>query len=248
MTQSSSANPQLSNILNKINELSDRERVMVITTVSIVITLLFFQLMHFPMYESWNVKKADAEFIANSKEQLRVSIEALQEAAETDPNAPMNREIYRMRKKLEQLEGRITDITGTLISPENMTLVLAQLLDRRHKIKINSITTLPSVPIDISVDGDVVNDEDTATAESPLDKTAPPVNSLSDAEPMLYQHTIELELEGRYVDILDYLMSIESLPEKLFWDQLNITIKSYPISTIKLRVHTLTNESATVGV
>jgi MSHA biogenesis protein MshJ len=55
----------------------------------------------------------------------------------------------------------------------------------------------------------------------------------------LYRHGIELTVSGSYVDLYDYLRSLESSPTQLYWGRADLAVTEYPSNTLKLTVYTV---------
>jgi MSHA biogenesis protein MshJ len=68
------------------------------------------------------------------------------------------------------------------------------------------------------------------------------------SEPKLYRHTLVLTLRGRYLDVLDYLETVERLPWHLYWSRLQFTADEYPLNTVMIELHTLSLEEEWIGV
>jgi len=64
----------------------------------------------------------------------------------------------------------------------------------------------------------------------------------------LYQHRIQLELEGKYDQVSKYLAQVEALPEKVFWQNLAFQMDNYPVGRLSLEVYTLSTSKDLIGV
>ena len=61
----------------------------------------------------------------------------------------------------------------------------------------------------------------------------------SDNGPNVYKHGIEMTLQGRYLDLLDYLRRMETLPWQMFWARAHMDANDYPDVRITVTVFTL---------
>jgi MSHA biogenesis protein MshJ len=57
--------------------------------------------------------------------------------------------------------------------------------------------------------------------------------------PRLYRHRMQMELRGDYLSLLAYLRQLEELPRLLVWEEIGVSSREYPTTTIRLRVYTL---------
>jgi MSHA biogenesis protein MshJ len=67
-------------------------------------------------------------------------------------------------------------------------------------------------------------------------------------EPMLYRHGLRLELEGTYLDCLEYLGAVERLPWKLYWGALDLRTEDFPTNAISIEIFTLSLDREWIGV
>jgi MSHA biogenesis protein MshJ len=66
---------------------------------------------------------------------------------------------------------------------------------------------------------------------------------LSPGTPTLYRHGVELRVEGRYADLVDYLKTLEALPQRLLWGDLQLQVLRHPQVLLTLRLHTLSTHA-----
>lgn len=64
----------------------------------------------------------------------------------------------------------------------------------------------------------------------------------------LYRHPMQIELEGRYVDMVRYLERLEASPWRLMWQELDIETVEYPRARMRLTVYTLSLQEEWIGV
>ena len=76
-----------------------------------------------------------------------------------------------------------------------------------------------------------------------LGKTA-----LGDGSPAIYRHGVELTVEGRYTDLLDYLKALETSPQRLLWGSLQLKVLQHPQIRLTLRLHTLSTQAHWVEI
>ena len=55
-------------------------------------------------------------------------------------------------------------------------------------------------------------------------------------------------MRGSYLDLLAYLKQIESLPVRMFWDKLSLSVTTYPMVTMRLVVYTISLEKVWLTV
>jgi MSHA biogenesis protein MshJ len=60
----------------------------------------------------------------------------------------------------------------------------------------------------------------------------------------MYQHSVEITLQGSYADLHDYLAQLERSPLQMFWGRLSLDAARYPRLQLMLTVHTLSLSKA----
>jgi len=64
----------------------------------------------------------------------------------------------------------------------------------------------------------------------------------------VYQHAVELRVSGNYNQILHFLIALERLPWRFYWQSLDYKVEHYPNAEVTLRVYTLSSEEGLFGV
>ena len=66
----------------------------------------------------------------------------------------------------------------------------------------------------------------------------------AEPERSIYQHSVEVTLQGSYSDLHEYLVHLERSPLRMFWGQLNLDSVQHPRLKVTLTVHTLSLSKA----
>ena len=138
-------------------------------------------------------------------------------------NSQQQAQLAKLQSELQQLEADLRATTIELVDPEKMFRLMNQLLNRDSKLKLLGLRrrdVRPAFEID-EADGE---------------------------EAGIYRHVLEIEFEGRYLDILAYVQSLERLDWKLLWDEIEIASGEYPRASVKIAVSTLSTRREWVGI
>jgi MSHA biogenesis protein MshJ len=76
-----------------------------------------------------------------------------------------------------------------------------------------------------------------APAAKAGDKGAKPAPK--DPERTVYQHSVEITLQGAYPDLVEYLAQLEKLSWRMFWGRISVNTEQYPRLRVTLTVQTL---------
>lgn len=68
-----------------------------------------------------------------------------------------------------------------------------------------------------------------------------PPSPLGAGKPLLWRHTLELEITGPYFDIIRYLQALEAY-RGVYWDALDYQVKTWPDNRVKVRLFGLGTE------
>jgi len=207
-------------ISEKLNALTSRERGIIFVTLLVALYMAFQLLVFDPlMAERSRLIKLEAD-ITKQIDRVRVEIAEVIAESTFDPNKATREKIAKAEQKAEQYQQEIQSITDKLIEPAQMSDVLASLLNKESGLKLTSVRNLTAEPVKIG--------------------------SAAGAE--LYQHRIQLELEGKYDQVSKYLAQVEALPEKVFWQNLAFQMDNYPVGRLSLEVYTLSTSKDLIGV
>jgi MSHA biogenesis protein MshJ len=58
----------------------------------------------------------------------------------------------------------------------------------------------------------------------------------------LYRHGVELQLEGSYADLLDYLKTLEAMPQRVLWGGISLKVEQHPKAVLTLRLYTISRD------
>jgi MSHA biogenesis protein MshJ len=177
----------------------------------------------------------------------------LTQAAEAERQAAMDRaqaqqaqaDLAQWRQRVRQGEADLRAHEATLVGPDRMLPLLQELLAGHGRVRVRALRVLPRVDLlaNTANTNTTTNTAEAAAvaASGPLPGAVAAGSGLKHA-PSLYQHGVELTLEGSYADLLDYLRALEALPQRLLWGGLQLRVEKHPTTVMTLRLHTLSLE------
>ncbi len=130
-----------------------------------------------------------------------------------DPDDRARARIAELSRDTRGLDAQMQGLNRGLIAPEQMAEILQKMLARDRGVKLVSLKTLPVSRL--------IESEQSEDGAS------------------VYKHGIKITLQGRYLDMLDYLGRLEGLPWQMFWSQARMDAKEYPAVRITVTVFTL---------
>jgi len=165
--------------------------------------------------------------IADSRMRLAVAhaeLKKLQQLAEERERASSE----RLRAREADLEARLTIAESEihkaqidLVDPQDMARQLSAILKKFPVLHVVGMASEQASPVD-------QGEKDARAALTAETRRA-----------MLYEHGLELTIEGRYLDLIAYLQELEHTPYKIYWRELELKVNTQGVPVTKIRFFTL---------
>jgi MSHA biogenesis protein MshJ len=215
----------------RIDALSLRERVIVFAAAVMILILLVNSFLLDPQYVrqtalSQQIRQQQSQ-IADIQNQIQQTVKA----RELDPDQPERARLRLLNEEAGRMNAALTDLQKRLVPPNRMADLLEDVLKRNNKLLLVSLKTLPVTSLN-DIAQDVKADKSAAV------QPAPTAEELSGAQ-TVYKHTVELTVQGSYMDMLAYMRELEALPWELFWGGAQLRVDAYPKATLTLTLFTL---------
>src|SRR5262249_41659841 len=146
-----------------------------------------------------------------------------------DPDAVKRSYRDALRKQLADIDQTMQGLQRGLVPPEKMAKLLEEMLSRSGGLQLVSLRTLPVQRFETP---------GATPAVKPNDKGAKPA-TVPEPERAVYQHSVEITLQGSYPDLLEYLSQLEKLSWQMFWGRISVDTEQYPRLRVTLTVQTL---------
>lgn len=205
----------------RLNALTLRERGIIFGTVAVVMFLAFWVVIVEAYFEN---KKILVSQINSAKSQLAdtdTALTILRAAAAHDPNIKLRQENDSLVALSDGFDNKISAITNALISPRQMTALLEQILRDQKKLKLIKLLNTPVEEIQLGA---------------------------QDSGISIYRHSFRMQINGKYLDVVDYLNGVEGLPWKVYWQYMDFEISRYPKGVLNIELYTLSTNKELIGV
>lgn len=217
----------------RFDALARRERYLVALALIAGGGLLFWSLLIDPA----RMRQIAAERgIADQRAQLAAltAQSAALQAPGHDPEALATAELAAVKGQIEALYARYQALGGRLVAPQQVGTLLEELLGQHSGLRLLSLRTLPVAP----VLGDT-NAGKSAGKSGGDGSTKAVAAASAEAAAGLYQHGVEIRLEGSYAELTAYLERLENSPQKLLWNSVSLSAADHPRLVLTLTVSTL---------
>lgn len=220
---------KLQRAMLQIDALSLRERALVMLGAFMVMFLVWDWILMSDIGSRSKRVSGEINVIQERMQQLNQAIASSAQVRGADPNAVLQSELLATRSRINKLDEILSEGSGSVIPPSAMAGVIEQVLRRQGRLKLVSAQSLPPQPVfDMPVATSGANEADDIGT--------------------VYRHGLELEVEGRYLDVLEYLRQLESLDWQFFWETVALESDKYPSNRVRIRVYSLNLEEGWLGV
>jgi MSHA biogenesis protein MshJ len=164
--------------------------------------------------------RTESKKLAREAEAATTRLQQMQALATQQASAGES-ELRQRRIGLEQRRARAMQVIGDahvdLIAPQEMTRQLEAILVRHPALRVLGMNSMTPKPL----------------VENGSGRTAG-----------IYQHGLEVQIEGPYLELLGYLDALERAPYRIYWRELEMKVGAAGVPMTRLVFFTLSRESA----
>lgn len=224
---SQSLREDLTKIAVRIDTLTLRERALIFFSTMAVLFFVANSLVLTPAFKNNQQYEQLLSARQAQVQQLEMQVQSALNSGQSDVDAEQNLRLKALRAQLMQHDPAQAGTTRKLIPPTEMVTLVEQILSRNHALQVIHIENLAPESLGASGSGS------TPTANTPVTG--------------IYRHGMQIELRGRYVDIVNYLHELETLPWKMYWGRFTLLAEDYPNSRMTLVIYTLSLRPGWMG-
>ncbi len=210
-----------SSLEERFDEMSAREKVLIVLCGLVTVVMLLFTLVLEPKLNEVNSNDKQLRNSKLTNQQTEIEILRIQAQLKKDPNAEIDQAISQLLTESQHLSMQLSEIIEHLITPSQMASLLESVLEQQSGIHLVSLQTLPAEPIT-------------------EDKEASQYSGY-------YVHPVRMELTGDYFSIASYLTKLEGLPASYYWRSFSYNVEDYPKAKLVLEVYTLGSREEFIG-
>lgn len=223
-------NPRLVALSAKVDALSLRERAMVFVAAGAAILFVVYSVMLGPLFAKKAALGAQIAQVRNNISGIDGEISAKLQGFSLDPDVSNRARLAKVKADIDALGGKLRALEQGLVAPEKIAPLLEAILARNGRLTLVAMKTLPATAV-------------AETSYSPA-ATAPATPAASaaaaPAQPaLLYRHGVQVTVRGNYLDMINYMDALETMPTQLLWSSAALEVEEYPDSRLTLTLHTL---------
>jgi len=213
--------PYINALLTWFDRRSLRERVLVIVALLGALVVTFDVL--FMRRLDGHRKELSLE-LTTLQSQMDAASKAALAATAADPISAQTKHAAELRAQLAATDAELASQAAGMIAPQRMMQVLHEVLAQQQAVRLVSLRYLHATPLP------------DAHTVLPAGVSRP------------YLHTVEIIVQGNYLDVLGYLRALEALPWHFYWRRLELTTTHYPMNQVRLELGTVSMDSEWTGL
>ena len=229
-------NPKILEVVDKYDNLQPREQTIIWAGSGVLLFLLLFVALLEPVWLNLSSLREQIQSSEANNQSLLAQIERLENSQYEDPNEKLRLSLRQVMAQGKELDEEIAQVTQSLVAPKQMVSLLESVLSQNKQLKLISLTNKPAEPVELDIH--------VSAADQPLDAETAEL----EPESLIYRHGFSVEMEATYPATVKYLQSLQGLPWKLFWQQLDYQTEQYPKGTLKIEIYTLSTRQEVLGV
>jgi MSHA biogenesis protein MshJ len=213
----------------KFDALSLRERAMVTVALLAAVFFIPYSLFISPAQERQRV-------LAKEHAQHSDQLAALTAEAQVKPSGNAQDAVHQSRaealkRQLAEMDDRLRAVQQHLISAQQVTALLQEVLARDGTLELVALRTLPVAPL---------------APEPLMDGASAAAQGAQRAN--VYKHGVEITVQGSYAALHDYLARLEQSRSRMFWARAQLDAVAHPHLVLKLTIYTLSLDRAWLQV
>lgn len=218
---------------DKFDKTKKREKMMIaIAAIIVIISFTNFALLE-PVKK---VKLIAEKELSASLDKINTDEQQIVMLSGSNQSTVTNAHISDLKTEIAAADEKLAKLQPNLIDPNTLPGLLGGLIGDHLKLTIIKMEMLPIVAV-VNEDVKVVK----TAADKTKEESTEPLKVMIPADPpsQLSSHSIEVTLEGRYADLMEYVTILEKMPLNLQWRKADLVAKQYPINQLTLKLSVL---------
>ena len=223
-------------LVKNLDARSQSEKLLVTAILVVAMILVFLEVSYDPIRADIAAARSQISSISAqiSSQQSSYSLKLAQ--SQEDPNKFANDRLVIVNRQQQELLSEISALACDLVTPNQMTALLTNVLARQIGLELISFNNEPVKPLRaIAADAEQDSQEIEQLAST---------QSLSG---QVYEHGLTIEFEGDFFNTLRYLRFLEGMTGSFFWDSISFNQSEWPTATVTLMIHTLSADEGFIG-
>jgi MSHA biogenesis protein MshJ len=223
----------------KIDALTLRERMLLFAALAAFIVFVAHAAALGPMLRKQAALRAQISQQQNNLVGIDGEITHKVQAYQVDPDAATRERLDAAKAEAARLSESLRAMQKGLVAPERMGALLESLLRANGRLQLVSMKTLPVGSLNQAGAGEAKAEPQAKEGKMLAVALTAPAAAGAQPVDMLYRHGVQIAVRGNYLDIVNYMSALESMPTQLFWSRAQLEVEEYPTSRLTLTLYTL---------
>lgn len=228
--------PVLQSASARFEAQSPRERLLMIAAFGALFYFVADAAVLTPQLREQRQLRAQTEIAQAETQRLNQQIAELSARLASNNGTEREAELAALRQIIAEADALLSENDGGSL---RLSALLSSMLRTTSGLKLMSLKTLPVVPL-LPRTGPKAADGSDLRPAPPITGSA---NAIPDPPPVaVYQHAVEIAIQGNYLALLPYLEKIRRYPRRLFWTSASLEVIEHPVSVLRLTITTLSEQ------
>lgn len=221
--------------LARIDDLSIRERGIVMTGVLIILFLGWYTWLMEPILKEQTLLQQQLGEKSDQLQTLNSQLDEMSRRLNSDPEETERARLQALREEIRMGQEALQQATVNLVTPEQMPDILQQVLNRTTGLSLIRLQGLGATPLlDESQGGTPAGTEPAGGAREGLSAA--------------YRHGMKIEFRGGFLETLAYIDALEKLASGFFWEGIDYKVAEYPLAVTTLTLYTISLDSNWISI
>lgn len=216
----------------KINSLSVRERLIIFSSIVLVLFCLFEIFLFNSLRQNFRSLEKETQRITTDIQTKSMEIEMIKASFLDASSEAALIEIDKLNNEIRSREAALLEFVQSVTPPEDLVPLLYSILAPAGHLSLVEVNVDKPFPLlEIGRDGSASMDGEDATGQILT----------------TYKQEMQLRLKGSYFAVRDYLQLIEESNWALFWKRLDYRVENWPVAEVTLQIYTITSGFGVYG-
>ncbi len=211
----------LNSLQEKFEALTKREKIIVTGAILVGIWVGWDSFFYQPNHKQQLALQKQLSTLKQQIVDQQLLAIKLENSSHIDPNLSNRNKLVELKAEYSRQQELMMKGDKSFVPPHLMAVALSDILSRNNQLTLIKLDTLPATTL--------------------LKSKQPQSNPI-------YKHGLAITFSGSYLDTLNYLKALESLPWHFIWESIDYRVKDYPTAETTIKAYTLSFKENWLGV
>ncbi len=231
--------PLLQPLCSSFDARAPRERLLMVAAVGALLYFVADATLLRPQQQLLRQFVAEADTKQAELQRVNADVATLSAKLAKNNDASRQAELDELKRIIAEADALLSEDDGSSL---RLSALLESMLRTTPGLQLMSLKTLPVTPLlprtgPKAADGSELKPSPPMTGSTKATPEPPPV--------AVFQHGVEIVIQGNYLALLPYMAKLRRYPKRLFWTSAALEVVKYPDSRLHLTITTLSEQKTT---